>query len=679
MNATTKQGLNARTREHPAAEGIWLALAFVVFSVFFAVANINGILFDGLWHDDSFWYYQGTNGNYWLGPSRGRVAALVPANDSLYTWLLTETSPSIARSFYLLLILVSSVLLARAYVRLLQLPLLPAVLAGFLPPLLPVIIIPISLNAAYPVIAILAFSLLTLYFTLYAAIPNKRQISLLKLCLLWLSFWFAIELYLQASPLSLFSVPAIALVLFATCAPTPRLLVLNAISLTVSASASLFRHLASSHRDPTALPIEELVRRIGEFLELSSLIRLPGIPGIWISVALSVFGAVFLFNAYRKYLAGEQAEPLPKIRSLAIAVLPITWAAGTAAPFLVSATFRSYDYVFVVSYGLILGQTCGLWWLLGQFCRMASLGRMIRLGVFACITLIITASDIHEKSENLNRKISRAENTSRTIRAIVADSAAPQSAQFVIVGLKPPHPGNREANSGLIRYVSGRRDLTAIIGPEITPNAPFKKSKNWFDRMKSLRKDRPVLAYRQSSEGNVRIHSMLSADRIEAGEGSEFEWELYELGNGCDLPRLTRSGSGLDAIDTALEKIGLSGRDEVLFAPPSNQRFVRLSEIGLADSAVLNSYSNLIELVALRKPADSERDQSQFVYLRFLSDGPFLGLNLIGSDKETKISLTMSSYARNGDVLEVRLPPGFLRVASELKIQRTDVWPYRML
>lgn len=515
-----------------------------VFLIFLAVYLFNSpyIFFDGLWHDDGYWFYQATEGEI-IDKSRSKVSALVPLMDYLYSKGMVILGTDVLRFLYIGIMSLGSILAYGFYRNALELKDRIALPAAILPNVLPSLIIPLGFNASYAVWEV-PFLFLTL-IVLYRAINSQDGKE-------WgVYYWVSLLLFLitvNVSGAGTFLIPNVLMLFMLLIGRKPLIKIfINALPFIVFSIYHVYKHSKYSHKSPVLNSADVVLDRAVQFLDMSNIYLLEQYAGVVLVLALICWGFVAIGVAdgrqyiFRKAVGG-------KYRSIIISWLFVWLVANSVAYILLSPTFRPYDYAYIFNFVSILLQIIGINYLLYMVVATFFRGRIAKSTTAYLALIIIIGVGIQRMQAYYETpQIEQIERTTAEIRALLAPEHIPEAAQILILNMTTPHQGVIDVNSGYIRYITSRYDVNALIGPDKFPLNPFKRKGGWrMAPMTGLKRNRPIMAFRYDNGVLEKVNYLLEANLERRSGDLQLLWRLYDISDWQALPVEIHAGTGID-------------------------------------------------------------------------------------------------------------------------------------
>lgn len=642
---------------------VWL-MAFAVI----AAAQFTNISLDALWHDDGHRYFLATEGRaltpiHWHQPAPLYVIRHAAYSVSMVSLGLFET-----RLLFCLLMAASAALLYRLYRDAFGIRPVWAVPAAILPNTLASLYIPVGLNASYAVTTMLLLHAAMVAMLQVARSPGFSPRYFGWVVLANLSLWLSIaqaSLGFVLAPIAL----AFAFLAFGFRRAEWGLLIVPGGLMT---AWSAYRFLEVGHKNlDSPLDIDVLSRTV-EFLRASSLVSLDGAAAPIVAVALALIGlvAVVSWRALVFSSTAPEAGPVPS-PAWRLLLFLAAWIGCSAVPFVaLTPTFRPYDYAFAFNFALVLLQLFGAVALVALLLRPVTGTVRAPLtggaGVVLAIFLLAFAVVQKNRSDADDPWRNGLEANSQVLREGLSVRDWPPDAQFIVDDFQyVPHTGNVTVNSGLVRYLLQRDDVTAVIGEAAFPANPFQRDRTWFARMMNVDPERPMFGFRRVGDRLQRVDYLLAVEQDEQPAGSPgpapIRWGLFRMG-----PQDGRALEVLQGRDrNSLVRLVGDPRfdaDDVLYSPdPENGRWISSEEaasLGLrAGQAPRVRFANGLELVASSLVKGEGRPSARYL----LTAGPqftpddrlgYSSPDLAGGVK----SLPIASLLAAGDQVFIEVP-----------------------
>ncbi len=648
---------------------------------------------DLLWHDDAMWYFDapsivsGGVRDLWHLLSKGHIARL---RTLLYSYGLLHWGVPATRMLYIGVLSLASLLLLFFYLRVLRLRPGVALASAVLPHLLPGLIgIPLGLNASYAVFSMVP--MLVCCLSLPPAITRCRASGLLFGALALAAFWTGLNI----SSAGVFFAPC-ALLVCASLFLQPGLRVrsvFHALSMLVLVALRLTNRPVHSNLRPQPISWRTMVGRSVEFLRLSSVAPWEHPIVIVATVALVLLGIVLVAGASRAVVADRCPDKarLPMSYRFLLGLWPGCWMVAHGAAYIgLNPDFRAYDYVYVFSFGAVLVQLAAITWLVSRASEL--LRRPHRRTLLASLALTVIIVWNGEVRVARGRRLhSENEFVSSTIRDSLAHVALPVDAQVIVLTVEAciDHKGNRRVNSGLLQYLTGRRDITGLIGPSLFPNDPFRPVKGWFDTMAGLSTEQPLFVFRMV-DGKLRpLRHLLRVYRNEEA-GTRRAWALYELDVASGEARGVSSGASFEALRESIDRLQEEfGREiDIAFHDPAcEDGLVAAADFKPPHSGSLvpgplrfSDVATLLHVSIIQTP----RGERLYVALRVEKPAhAMLRPAYHTSGMDAVKSIPLWPYADPGEVVTLRIPvPSVETVGSDgiaFRLYNAGVWPYRRL
>lgn len=657
---------------------------YIIFSVL--LFNLPYLYADLLWHDDGLYYYWASSGSNphdyaW----RGKISVLAPYRDYLYSSGMVYLGLPFTRGVIVIIMALSSLCLYYLYRNAIGLDSKVAILAAVVPNILPSLSgIPVGLNASYAVWGLLP--ILMSLLILQKAFDRRGWKP-------WLIVSFAFAFYaigLNLIESANFLVPCV-LLFFLMFFPANKIRsFLYGIPFLVYGLWQIYKQYLYSHKTPTSIPLAEVMDRMGHFFEMASFLPFNKPYSLYITLGLTIFGIFGLLSMntllYRQpthFYYGRN------VYRLMLVCWPLSWmVANSFAYAALSPEFRVYDYAYVFNFGAALLQAVGLLFLFILSFRILRIHTKTNVGIGVLVTCVILFTGIQRVQYKYNDWSQKQdmEKKSAFIRDNLRNVAIPQKTQIIVLGMRIDHSGVYEVNSGYIRYLLNRNDVSGLIGSDRSPNDIFSKGGNWFDPMHGFDIEKPVIAFRRNGNTLERVNFLLQVVSTGRKELPRLQWTLYDISAVQGLPRKLAAGKGMSSYSAYFHNdlpSELRGAD-IAFAPKENpDDFVddiSSSEIAHA-RGLINSEVNFGGHFTLRNvrvvPGEKGYELQALVRVDSMPDERFrLGYRLNKEGHGQEVSLW--NFVMEGDNLLFHLPEvtkGKLIEGSSFELMNVGRWP----
>lgn len=519
----------------------WKVL-FVSLLIVFPVMlfNFSFIFIDALVKDDGWWFQLASEG---LGTdtSRGRVSLLTPYLDLLYGQGMVYWGLPFIRSIYVVIMGLCSLMAFSLYRHVLGLAFWPSIVAAITPNILPgVTEIPASLNSSYAVWGLLP--ILISFLFLWASF----------ICSGWQSYiWFTISfafflIGMNLTMASIFLVPSIIIFCFMFSLLKPfKAIIYN---LLVTAYGIYYVYLTGKvyPEKLVDIPIEIIIYRLAEFFRVASLWPVKAPYSVYLAVLFCFIGITALATDATRVSRQPSHFPNLKIYRLSLVSWIIVWLVGTSFSYIALVhQFESYRHSYVFNYGAVLAQVIGVFWVFSKFMDFTKFSKYNQYAISALLALgIITVVGIGRINTG-NTAYYGLERTSALIRTNLKEQYIPKNVQVLILGFSPPHQGSIESNSGYIRYLLARKDLTALIGNNVSyPHDIFARGGGPWKSMQGFNLDKPIVAFRRHGNSLEPVNYLFRVQAKES-DNSSLRWTIYDLNDPKTPPMPIKNGTRL--------------------------------------------------------------------------------------------------------------------------------------
>ena len=569
-------------------------IAFGIVAVV-CVANLPYLSIDMLWHDDGQWYFRATEGSILDLEWRGKITALSPYLDLVYAHGMTIAGVPATRALFVIVMALGSLGMYAVY-RHLGFSVAVAFTAAILPNVLPSLRgIPVGLNASYALwgIAPMAAALVCLhkYFLLcsphhhadvtQSATPVAVQPDAWAY-LVGAFLLFYLALNLPGQPSSNFLIPNFLLFFGLFITTQTRRTLLTAIPFGALAAWMFYKQVQHSHIEPTNVPLSVIIDRAKQFIEMSSFVWFNTPYTRAIAYTLGGLGLVVLMGYPR--LVAQPPRPFANKGFLYRAFLcawTLGWIAANSSAYLAaSSQFRPYDYAYVFNFGMVLLQVIGLFGMIGLcviVVRAAKWKSIICMVAGLCLVAYVATIRWQYALHPWGWK-AHYQRTTIEIRNNLTHRNIPNRGQVLVLGDNLGIFYNRGlhlANSGFMRYILDRRDVTSLIGPDMFPIDVFAPWEGWFTHMRGFDPQLPIAAFRRVPGGKLnRVDLLLQTYPAEQEQPPRLEWKLYDISpetaERANEPVQLATGKGLSAYALYMDNELPSrfANADVAFAPP---------------------------------------------------------------------------------------------------------------
>ncbi len=653
----------------------WSIPIFIILIVF--LFNLSYLFVDILWHDDGLWYFKASNGNDLLNTTdRGRISVLTPYRDWFYSYSMLHLGLPFTRGVFVFIMALISLLLYYLYRNIFGIDTKIAVTAAVIPNILPSLKgIPVGLNASYAMWGLLPIllSLLILSKTF-----NKKGLSS------WLLFFFALVTYsigLNLTGSATFLIPSV-LFFFLFYFPQAKIRTLiYGISFLGLGLWKVYKQNLYTHRKPTNIPTDIVLDRIGEFFEMASFLPFNQSYSIYITISLSILGIVgLIFWSVNLYQQPEHFKYNKNRYRLLIVFWALCWISSNSFAYIFkSPVFRVYDYAYVFNFGLILLQILGIVFLLSIVLLLLQNKRRANFAITFILAISLLSSGIQRRN---NCHYEGTEST-KFIRKSLSKLNLLPNAQVIILDFNAHAAGNIYMNSGLLRYILQRNDITGVIGPDKYPNNIFAKPTIWFDRMKGFNPKKPIVAFRLKDNCLEDVELMLQVMALGKEGSCGLAWTLYDVSS-KQVPVKLANGVGMlsytDYLNNKLAK-KFSNAD-IAFSPKDlHDDFVddSIAEKIAKKGGLINEENNIGEYLTLRNISPiSDNNKTYLQILLRVNDMPTTRFKLSYTiDSVTKLVPIWDFVMKDCNIL-ITTPPielNKLEKGISLGFVNTGLWP----
>ena len=314
----------------------------------------------------------------------------------------------------------------------------------------------------------------------------------------------------------------------------------------------IYKQFLYSHKEPTEIPMREILSRIRQFIEMSDILAFNTSISFYLALGLVVLGIAGLVSAntflFRK---PEHFYFRTKFYSLLLTAWVLCWMGANSLAYIAfSPTFRPYDYAYTFNFGSVLLQMTGLFFLAVLFLRFFNLSKH-QNSIFGILIILIISLNgiqrIHYRYDQWGWKV-QAEERSKLIRDTLLKKPVPKGAQIIFLGMQTAHTGTYTVNSGELRYLLGRNDVSGLIGPDIYPNDVFSGVDGWTaDMMSGFNEEHPVIIFRYDNGIIEPVNLLLQVVSSGTRELPRLKWRLFDLKKGTGKPVQEAHGAGMDS------------------------------------------------------------------------------------------------------------------------------------
>ncbi len=526
----------------------WTMPVLIMMVVF--IFNLPYLFTDLLWHDDGFCYYMASEGNLPYGVAwRSQICTLAPYLDGFYSYGMIYLGLPLMRGIFVLVMALSSLFLYFLYRDSLGLDSRVAFLAAVLPNILPSLRgIPVGLNTSYAMWGL--FPIVICLLLLTQAFKKQGFYSWALTGAAFLFYYLGLNL--PGQPSSNFLIPCV-LFFLAMFFPSQKmksfLLLLPFLGLGIW---QLYKQFLHSHKDPTVIPFGEIVSRVRQFFEMSDFLAFNSSFSIYLILVLILLGVAGLLSAKPDlFNKPDHFNYNPGLYRILLLGWPLCWIGSNSLAYVAaSPTFRPYDYAYNFNFGAVLLQAVGIIYLATVLFALFRVhkSKNLTIGIFAILIILTTGIQrVYYRYSDWGWK-TRTEQISKLIRGTLSKINIPQQAQIIILGPGSAHPGTYVVNSGDLRYLLSRTDISGLIGSDIYPNDVFAEVKGWTsDQMRNLDAGKPIIAFRNNKGTLERVNLLLQVVSTGNKVLPRLNWTLFNLKNGTEKPKELAHGAGISS------------------------------------------------------------------------------------------------------------------------------------
>ena len=653
-----------------------MALIFLTIYVF----NFGHIFADLLWHDDGVWYFAASQGaaiHNWKD-NISAISVLSPYLNQFYAYGMLDWGLPATRSVFVLIMFLSTVSLYSIYKTIFGITSKVAFSAALIPQILPSLIgIPTGLNTSYAMWGLLP--ILISIQLIHQAVIKSGSTSYY----FWLLSLAAYAIGLNLAISSTFLMPSVLFILamfFLAGQNKSKIIMLVSPFLALSIW-QLYRHILFSHLPPTQVPFHEVLERSIQFLEMGSFLPLNSLVSVYVTIFLILVGLAGLGSGSSQLFVKPAHFGFSELKyRIMLVAWPLVWAMCNSVAYVAaSPAFRVNDYAYIFNFGIVLLQVCGIAYLWqGISSRLGWQERSLRLTLTLIFAGVIVFTGI-QKLEYWNSTLKQNGfiETSSILRRHLQSLAIPANSQILVLDAETSHPGVFNVNSGYMRYLLGRKDVSALIGPDVFPNDIFVKSASWLGPMCNFNLQNPIIIFKKS--GNKLTSKNLLLQVKSSGQEAlpREQWALFDVSQPGYAPLNIASGLGMASFTTTIENqlpLPYTSTD-IAFAPGDNPSIFlsgQQANESAKDRGLLDSEVNFNDIVTLRAVKERQLDSVQALEL----------LLQVGSNpQKVKLGYRISNKEPVQRVDSYTDPvDGSVRTGINYKepIQRVDMWGLAM-
>jgi len=643
---------------------LWESISILLIFFFtIYVFNIPQIFADVLWQDDGYWYYLASEGEV-VQEWRAKIAALTPLRDLFYAYGMLGWGVPATRTAFVLVMALTSVSLYFIYSKIFGIVTKVALPAALIPHILPSLIsIPMGLNASYAMWGL--FPLLLSIGLIYLAFTKSGPSSYF----FWLLGLFAYALGLNLSATANFLIPVVLLffVMFSLVEGNKSKTGVFLLPFLVLGLWQIYKQIVFSHRIPTQIPLDEVIDRSVRLLETGSFLPFNSPVSIYATLFLIMAGLTGLVigSSHLFVKPPHFGFSDPRYRGMLVLWSFVWIVCNSIAYVAASATFRVVDYAYVANFGTVLLQVCGIVFLWSWIAQRLGWREKFRERGFVLVFAGIIIFTGVQKLEYLNFRLEQTGRVevSSILRSHLQSLEIPSHGQILIFDAPTSVTGVYWVNTGYIRYLTGREDISALIGPDVFPNDVFAQTSSWQVKMRNFSPDKPVIAFKM--QGNELIQKKLLLQTQSTGNGTlpRIRWSLFDISQPGSLPLKIAGDLGMSSFNTyindQLPRPFTPG--DIVFAPGDNpSTFLstkRADEVAI-NTGLIDGEMNFGDIVTLRAVREIRVDPGQALKLLFqVHNKPrdvILGYRINGKRPIRRVSIW--EMAMDGDNVLMNIP-----------------------
>jgi hypothetical protein len=541
---------------------------------------------DGLWHDDSFWYYLASSDRFPWWEFKSRL--LYPFIQYLLAKTMVSLSPEVPRAIHIFLFMIPlSLCFYYLYHRIFGLERGLACCAVIIPHVLPNQMgIPAGINTSYVLWGFLPTMLGVVCGIRFIQSGNKgRAWGILALLLFFTANISSSQAFFMGPPIAL-------LFLFFLKKNKRRSLILfSGIFFIMLCKIIHFVLIPRVGVNPMPFSLETFLDRLKIFLPQSFPLPLNHVSSFYI--ALFFIFTVILATVFRNRsglkIPNHFAWVPEKLYPIFFLGFVTLWITTTMGPFLtVSPDFRVYDYSYTANFGMAVFPVLAAYFILSG---KSKFWKYTCYAVLACFILLAGIYKYHY----LSSKYANHNSSTKFLRESLKDIDFPPGAQVVVFSLFVHHGGILAANSGYLRYALNRNDIIGLIGKEYVWYDPFRKYSGWFNRMEGLSRKKPLYLFRRDGDIPVQLKYFLRVKSTANREPeNRYNWELHELNSETGAAALIQAGNGIQRYKKYLFRMNINAKaiawgafyPNVTFLKPSQARLKKIRSDNLIDTPI---------------------------------------------------------------------------------------------
>jgi hypothetical protein len=670
---------------------------FIIAIVF--IFNLPYLFIDALWIDDGhhFFYASEESYSHLAMTKRASIGFLIPFRLHFYSYGMVEWGLPVIRGIYVLIMATSSILFFYFYRRIFGMNDGVALFAAVVPNILPSLeSIPFGLVTSYAMwslVPILASMVILRY-----AFTARLTVSLLTVSVAFILYVVGLNL----SSAGMFFVPCLLFLCFMFFPVAKIRSLLYSSLFLLYGFWQVFRYLQYGRKDPSVIPVTEVMDRICLLFEMVSFLPFNHPYSIYITSGLvlaGIFGLVA--RSPRIYMLPPHFNYDSRLYSIMLTFWPIVWmVANSIAYVTASQSFRYEDYAYVFNFGAVFLQGIGLFYL-GNIViyKLLPNRRVVELclGIMLVSVIVFCGFQrIHYKDTSLARynynDIPVLEWRTSLLRNQLSEIVIPQGTQIILLDIDDRHhPGWIINNSGYLRYVLKRNDIYALYGKDRYPHDIFDLNNRRRFSMSGFDSSKPTMAFRYRNGTLQRVGMVLQVvSKDTTGHRTVLDWTLYDIRSAETQPHVLAHGEGMLSYWKYTQKKmpGDLRKEDIAFAPEGKPHDLVGAEYAhsvLSENNMLSSSINFSDNFTLLGVV-AENNETLYtlkVLLRLDKnpEPPFrLGYRLgrtggIGAGYER---LPIGAYAKEGDYLILNISNIVPRVLAEgitFSLTNNTGWP----
>lgn len=519
-----------------------LAAAIVIyFNAGFAHVDI-------LWHDDSWFYFLK---DFLVRPDQFSErfqdgSLLMQYKDYILTKGMATVGVPAVRIGIIFALAIASGLFFVVCVRIFGIDTPVAFVAATLPNLLPSLIgIPVGINTSYQIWSLLPF--LAFLLTCFRYLESPRNS--------WIAFLLAAAFFgmtIISTPVGIFFAP-VAFVFMLSQHRWKKAGWLLGWMILISIW-KLLTQMTHSHKETVPFTVESFANRTVEFLANQMPFGTNSMIDAVLVACLILAGIASTFTLK----PGKISDQPPSKEAITFF---LAWTFFHIIVFLtITPNPRMYDYGYIANFGSItlasLGTFTAVRIVLHKFQRMCGGGhdRILLWGI-SVILILMAGVTRQEVPHTVYEKI---EKDAISLREWLQSRNLPEKAQVIILSndLHFPHEGAIEPNSGYLEYLSGRKDISGLIGKERFPTNVFRrKSNNWNDPMNGVSLIKPLFVYRRTKTDFQQMDWLFQTLPPENGCNENISWTLFWLDRNSGKSMTFTNGCGIETYRKTWQEI----------------------------------------------------------------------------------------------------------------------------